>query len=136
MPVKPSSRDAITAALREYGPMNSADIADLLGWTQSRANSTLNTARRDHPGKFFRIIRTVMRQGSSGRDAPVYSASPGPDAPRPTLGADYNKQRSQRYYLQNRARILCRIRASRQGAQAANPWQGLVPVQSRVAAPC
>lgn len=136
MSVKPTSRDAVTAALREHGPMNAADIADFLGWPQIRVNATLNTARRDHPGKFFRIVRTVMRQGSSGRDAPVYSASPGPDAPRPTLGADYDKQRSQRYYLQNRARILCRVRASRQGAQQASPWQGLVPVQSRVTASC
>lgn len=136
MSVKPTSRDAVTAALREHGPMNAADIADVLGWPQSRVNSTLNTARRDHPGKFFRIIRTVMRQGSRGRDAPVYSASPGPDALRPTLGKDYDKLRNQRYYLRNRVRILCRIRASRQGVQAASPWQGLVPVQSRVTAPC
>ena len=131
MSVKPTSRDAVTAALREHGPMNSADIADVLGWPQSRVNSTLSTARRDHPGKFFRVIRTVMRQGSRGRDAPVYSASPGPDAPRPPMDAAYHRQRNQRYYQQNRARILCRIRASRQGVQAASPWQGLVLVQSR-----
>ena len=138
MPVKPTSRDAVTMVLREHGPMNAADIADVLGWPQIRVNATLNTARRDHPGKFFRIVRTAMRQGSSGRDAPVYSASPGPDARRPTLGKDYDKQRNQRYYLRNRALILCRIRASRQGVQAASPWQGLVPVQSRVdtSAPC
>lgn len=131
MSVKPTSRDAVTAVLREHGPMNSADIADVLGWTQSRVNSTLSTARRDHPGKFFRVIRTVMRQGSQGRDAPVYSASPGPDAPRPPMNAAYHQKRNQRYYQQNRARILCRIRASRQGVQAASPWQGLVLVQSR-----
>ena len=66
MPVKPVTRDAITAALKECGPMSVIELVDHLGWGRNRINACMTTARANHPGKFFRIVRYQLQVGVRG----------------------------------------------------------------------
>lgn len=129
MPAPPETRDAITAALKLCGPMTVPELMQHLGWPRNRVNACLTTARANHPGKFFRIIRYHKQVGVQGRETPVYSASAGPDAPRPDFGEAHRQERRQSYYQRNRARFAAN-RKRRAGIEA-NPWSGLVPIQSR-----
>lgn len=130
MPIKPTTRDAITAALKECGPMTAPELAHYLGWERNRVNTCLTTARNNHPGKFFRIVRYQRQVGVQGRETPVYHASAGPDAPRPTFDAEHKRATQQRYYQRNRA-MFAMGRKLRTGQAAASPWAGLVPIPTR-----
>lgn len=132
MPVPPITRDAITAALKECGPMTVQELIEYLGWPRNRVDACITTARADHPGKFFRIVRYRKQVGVQGREAAVYAAGPGPDAPRPAFDDVHRREVKQRYYLGNRA-IWAAKRKSRTGQGAASPWGGLVPMQRRSA---
>lgn len=134
MPVKPVTRDAITAALKECGPMTVPELVENLGWSRNRVNTAMTTARNNHPGKFFRIVRYQTRHGSKGRETPVYIAGPGPDAPRPEFGAQHKRERDRSYYQSNRALWAAR-RKARTGQTTASPWAGLVPMQRRQTTP-
>lgn len=126
MPMPPTTRDAITQALRECGPMSVEEIAQHTGLRRMNVNTAMTTARRDHPGRYFRIIRYQPNVGVQGRETPIYSASRGPDAPRPA----FDKAQSRKdYYQRNRARLAVE-RGVRRGAQAS--WvTGLVPLERR-----
>ena len=126
MPVPPTTRDAITAALKECGPMSVQEIAEHLGMDRNRINTCMTTARANHPGRHFRIIRYRPQVGRSGRETPIYSASPGPDAPRPV----FDKAEGRRsHYQRNRARLAAE-RYRRRGTEAT--WlSGLMPLERR-----
>lgn len=133
MPIKPTTRDAIHAALREFGPMSSEDISQHLGWDRNRVVTCMSTARGYHPGKFFRIVRYEFQRGRAGREIPIYSATTGPDLPRPVLGDENRKEKQRRYYQNNRARIVAKTRARRgHGGAAANPWLAILPTETRI----
>jgi|GEM_PF-1926201 len=130
MPKPPITRDAITAALKECGPMSVMELVEYLGWSRNRVDACITTARENHPGKFFRIVRYRKQVGIQGREAAVYAAGPGADAKRPTFGAEHQLERKRRYYLSNRAQWAARRKArTRQGP--ASPWDGLVPMARR-----
>lgn len=126
MPVPPTTRDAITAALKECGPMSVPEIAEHLGLARNVINTCMTTARKRYPGKFFRIVRYRLQIGVSGRETPIYSASPGPDAPRPV----FDKAEGRRsHYQRNRARLAAE-RYRRRGTEAT--WlSGLVALERR-----
>lgn len=126
MPVPPTTRDAITAALKECGPMSVPEIAEHLGLARNVINTCMTTARKNHPGKFFRILRYRPQIGVSGRETPIYSASPGPDATRPV----FDKAEGRRsHYQRNRARLAAE-RYRRRGTEAT--WlSGLMPLERR-----
>lgn len=126
MPVPPTTRDAITAALKECGPMSVPEIAEHLGLARNVINTCMTTARKNHPGKFFRILRYRPQIGVSGRETPIYSASPGPDAPRPVFD---QAQGRRSYYQRNRTRLAVE-RRRRRGVEA-NWLSGLVPLERR-----
>lgn len=130
MPVPPATRDAITAALKELGPMSVPELVEQLGLQRSQVNAAMTTARANHPGKFFRIVRYQAQQGIQGRETPVYAAGPGPDAPRPSFDDAHKRENKRRYYQNNRAMWAAR-RKSRTGQGTASPWAGLLPMQSR-----
>jgi hypothetical protein len=130
MPKPPETRDAITAVLKELGPMTVPELVQHFGWTRTRVNACLTTARNNHPGKFFRIVRYQKQIGVQGRETPVYAASPGADAPRPKFDAEYKQQRRSGYYQRNRARFAV-ARKRRTGKTEVNPWAGLIPMQRR-----
>ena len=132
MPVPPITRDAITAALKECGPMSVVEICERLNMERSRVNSCLTTARTNHPGKFFRIVRYQPQSGSKGREAPIYAAAPGRDADRPVFDREYVANQRRDYYLRNRARFAV-SRKRRRGVVDATPWSGLVPMARRAA---
>lgn len=126
MPMPPTTRDAITRALRECGPMSVPEIAEHLGMARNRVNTAMTTARANHPGRYFRIIRYRPQVGVSGRETPIYSASRGPDAPRPEF--DKAKGRSD-HYQRNRTRLAVE-RHKRRGKSAS--WlSGLAPMERR-----
>lgn len=126
MPMPPTTRDAITAALKECGPMSVPEIAEHLGLARNVINTCMTTARKNHPGKFFRILRYRPQIGVSGRETPIYSASPGPDAPRPVFD---QAQGRRSYYQRNRTRLAVE-RRRRRGVEA-NWLSGLVPLERR-----
>ncbi len=127
MPVPPITRDTITAALVEFGPMSVLEIMEATGFGRQRVNSCLNTARHDHPRTFFKIVDYQRNVGVQGREIPIYAAGPGRDALRPA----FKKKESQHaYYLRNRARVAVR-RKSNAGYATPNPWAGLLPMQTR-----
>ncbi len=130
MPKPPATRDAITAALKECGPMSVSELVEYLGWPRNRVDSCITTARSNHPGKFFRIVRYRKQVGVQGRDAAVYAAGPGPDAQKPVVDRAYQQARAHRYYLNNRA-MWAASRKRRTGQGTASPWSGLIPIQRR-----
>lgn len=134
MPKPPDTRDAITAALKECGPMTVPELAEHLGWTRNRVNTATTTARAAHPGKFFRIVRYISKHGVQGRETPVYAAGPGPDAPRPVFDDAHKLESKRRYYRNNRA-MWAASRKRRAGQGAASPWSGLIPIQRRQPTP-
>lgn len=131
MPVPPTTRDAITAALRECGPMSVPELVEHLGWKRNRVDACITTARANHPGKFFRIVRYRQQIGIQGREAAIYAAGPGPDAKRPEFDRAHVVARRSNYYRRNRARIAVG-RKLRSGVARASPWSGLVPMTSRM----
>jgi len=130
MPIPPITRDAITAALKECGPMSVMEIVEHTGMVRSRVNACLSTARANHPGKFFRIVSYRTQAGVQGRETPVYAAGPGRDATRPVFDRERYLERRRSYYQQNRAQWAAR-RKVRTGQVPASPWDGLVPMGRR-----
>lgn len=121
-----TTRNAITQALRECGPMSVPEIAERLGMARNRVNTAMTTARANHPGRFFRIIRYRPQVGISGRETPIYSASRGPDAPRPVFDKAHGRRD---HYQRNRSRLAVE-RHKRRGISAT--WlSGLVPLEHR-----
>jgi len=132
MPRAPDTRDAITAALKECGPMSVSELIEHLGWHRNRVDACITTARANHPGKFFRIVRYRQQIGIQGREAAVYAAGPGPDAKRPEFSREHVVARRRNYYRRNRARFAV-DRKLRSGAARSSPWSGLVPMARRSA---
>ena len=130
MPVKPVTRDAVTAALKECGPMSVMELVDHLGWGRNRINACMTTARANHPGKFFRIVRYQLQVGVRGRETPVYAAGRGRDAPRPAFDQEHAKTVHRRNYLRNRAHRAAQ-RKRREGAPPASWLTWLVPMGRR-----
>lgn len=114
--------------------MSVPEIAEHLGMARNRINTCMTTARKNHPGRYFRIVRYRPQVGVSGRETPIYSASPGPDAPRPEFGPQHKRERDRNYYQSNRALWAAR-RKARTGQTTASPWAGLVPMQRRQTTP-
>lgn len=130
MPTVPTTRNAITASLKECGPMSVMEIAEHLGMRRNRVNTAMTTARGRYPGKWFRIVRYRKQVGVQGRETPIYSASPGPDVPRPSFGEEHVREMRLDYYQRNRARLFVERRV-RAGFVSASPWAGLVPLERR-----
>mgnify|MGYP001065882285 FL=1 len=106
--------------------MSAPEIAEHLGLARNVINTCMPTNRKNHPGKFFRILRYRPQVGVSGRETPIYSASSGPDAPRPAF--DKAQGRAD-HYRRNRARLAVE-RYRRRGTSAS--WlSGLVPLERR-----
>lgn len=110
--------------------MTVPELVEYLGLPRNKVNAAMTTARKNHPGKVFRIVRYRKQMGVQGRETPIYAAGPGPDAPRPDFGEVHKQERRQRYYLSNRA-IWATRRKSRAGQGAASPWSGLLPMARR-----
>ncbi len=135
MPSKPVWRDLALSTLREHGPMSKADLAELLGENGKWAAAAIATARHEHPGKFFRVVRYEAQRGRAGREIPIYAAQPGADAPRPDFSSpEQRKDRQRRYYENNRAQILARTHARRHGPAGTNRWMALLAPSDRRAA--
>lgn len=126
----PVVRDAIAAALREFGPMSAAEIADTTGLPRGKVNAALTNARANHPGKFFRITRWQFQVGRKGRETPIYAAAPGKDADLPVFDNAHRKAVNQRNYRANRA--LWAAQRKRRAGVATSPWAGLVAMETRL----
>ena len=126
MPVPPTTRDAITQALRECGPMSVPELAEHLGIARNRINTCMTTARRNHPGKLFRIVSYQQHVGVRGRETPIYAEGPGRDAPRPKF--DTAQTRSARY---QRSRGLSAVDRRRRRGLKASWLSGLIPIERR-----
>lgn len=108
--------------------MSVPEIAEHLGLARNVINTCMTTARKNHPGKFFRIVRYRPQVGRSGRETPIYTAGRGRDAPRPVF--DQAQGRAD-YYQRNRARLA--IERYRRRGQSAQWLSGLVPMERRAA---
>lgn len=129
MPVPPVVRDAITKALRDLGPMSAEEIAEATGLPRGKVDGAMARARKNHPGKFFRVSRWRDQSGRQGREIPIYAAAPGKDADRPVFDDDRRKALNRRNYRENRA-IRAAQRRRRIGSSA-SPWAGLITMETR-----
>lgn len=132
------ARDAVIAALREFGPMHVRALAEHLEWTVERAARTVINARRLHPGNLIRVIGYTRVQEGKGKDMSIYSAEAGEDVPRSKVKEKRRRLVTQaRYRDRHRAEINARHRLSRQKKTgkplAPNVWAQLAPKEMQQA---
>lgn len=128
--------EAITALLRKRGPLTTRQIAEELDATVHAINSAIVKRRKDHPGERFRITSWDAVTGEWRRLLARYSASGGPDAPKPVRTArELNTLAVRRYRAKNleasRAKERARTARRRGRTLVVNPWEGLAPVGLR-----
>lgn len=120
-------RDAITAAIRQHGPMTSREIAELLDWPTNTVSVVIRSARRDHPGRFFRVTGWRQVLGKWLNDEAVYSAGRGADCIKPATDTMARRRAAdQRWRERNKARYLAG-KMVRDGSKPLNPWLQLAP---------
>ncbi len=127
MPQPPLVRNTLLDTLLANGPMSASALAEHLGWENYRVIGALSGARRAHPGRFFRIVRYVSQVDRSGREAAIYAAERGLDAPRPDFGEKHRKQRAKRYAQLHKERAARLRKARRSKPAAATPWAAFMP---------
>lgn len=127
MPAPPTSRNAVWDALYQHGPMSVVDLVELLGWSRNRVNKAIQTARNEHPGEFFRIVRYDLRpSGERGHETPIYAAERGKDVRRPVFDDAHRARLAHIRYLKRRAQRVVKRRTT-----PATPWDGLMPIPTR-----
>lgn len=126
---RPTVRGAITETLNSYGPMTTLEVAQLLGWSRYKVHASITGARKNYPGKFFRVTGYQRQDAVQGREARVFAAGSGPDISRPSFNDDAELR--SRYYLRNRAKWAI-ARKRRTGVTTVSPWVGLVAMGRRV----
>lgn len=112
--------------------MTSEAVADLLGMPARTVTHTIANARREFPGKRFRIVRYEPVIGRRTGDLPVYAAQAGPDAARQPYDHDARRrairQRHQRKYgAIIRSKERARRAQERGETPVCSPWQQLMP---------
>lgn len=133
-------RASVLAALRECGPMTSQAIAEHLDWDVEIVTYTITTARRNHAGKMFRIVRHVPRVGAWGADQAVFSAAGGEDAERKPASRAKRMQAARKrhrekylevYRAKDRARKITKKQQTGEARTAINPWLQLADMSLR-----
>jgi hypothetical protein len=109
MPTKPTTRDAIKRAIREYGPMTARELAEELGKSVKTIGSCISTSRSGKK-KHFYVKDWRPQMGIAGLAAGIYAIGNRPDA-EPFV--QNRKATNARYYQNNKALIKVR-RAGRQ----------------------
>lgn len=79
MPTKPTTRDAIKRAIREYGPMTAQELAGELGKPVKTIGSCISTSRSGKK-KHFYVKEWRPQVGIAGLAAGVYAVGNRPDA--------------------------------------------------------
>lgn len=126
MPTVPTTRNAVCWALKEFGPLSAAELAEVLPLTRAGIDRGITKARAGGRRDYIRIHSWRRQNGTGGREIPVYDLGPGEDAPRPRLGVQARRETWRRYEVAHRAerRIANTLR---RGGQA-NPFKQLVSV--------
>lgn len=127
----PPVRNAVIAAIRAHGPMTCHEIAEALDWPLERVQGTLRSTRRLRPGEVFRVTGYKRAAEGKGKDASIYAAEAGPDAPRMAktslrIAANLKRYRKKHQALRNARLRLARALKADRPAQA-SPWQQLAP---------
>ncbi|MEK6418437.1 MAG: hypothetical protein V4801_02455 [Burkholderia gladioli] len=117
MPTKPTTRNAIKAAIREHGPMTVQELAEELEKSIKTVGSCIASSRAGKK-KHFYVISWRPQVGISGKPAGVYSLGNRADAPKPITD---RKATCARYYKQNKARIKLK-----RGGRAITPFTSLI----------
>jgi len=76
-----TTRDAILGLL-STADMTARDISDALGRGIKAVESSIRNMRVLSPGQFLHVVGYRRQVNRPGREAPVYRAGPGEDAPR------------------------------------------------------
>lgn len=125
MPTVPRTRRALLALLKRRGPLSAAEmVLALPRLTRLQVNGALIGSRKAYGTKHFRIVEWRRQVGHGGREIPVYGRGPGPDEPRPVLGAVARKETQLRHFEENRDHINARRRAARR-PPTTGPFAGL-----------
>ncbi len=117
--------------LSKHGPMSTADIAEILGWTVHQVSAIVSPTRANYPGQCIRIVRYMPFEREWRPYVTIYAAEAGRDATPPTKAE--RLRAAQRRYRQKfgvALRVRDRIRKSieRHGAAPPiNPWTQLAP---------
>lgn len=115
--VDATSREMVTTAIREMGPMTAVEIADHLDVPRNRVNSTLTHHRNGgRSSKVFRVANWVWidRRGW----VPAYGLGPAADADKPKP----NKQENQARYRERMKSVF----RSKTKTFAGNPFGELI----------
>lgn len=127
MPAPPTSRNAVWDALYQHGQMSVVELVEHLGWSRNRVNKVIQTARKEHPEEFFRIVRYDLRpSGERGHETPIYAAERGKDVKRPVFDDAHRARLARIRYEKRRAQRV----ASRRSAPA-TPWDAFIPIPTR-----
>ena len=127
----PIRRDSIVDALKKYGPISAAELAEVTGLTRGQINWCLNHSREAHGTKFFRISSWRRQEhGKKGNLIPVYGIGRyRPDAPRPVVNTKEERRACHaRYRERNRIKLLVKGRARAGSTLASNPFAQLITV--------
>ena len=123
-----TTRDAILRAIKEYGPMTSAEIAEVTGLSKKKVHGSISGARKNHGSDVFTIHGYQRKTDGTrgGGMATIYKAGPGRDAKRPDLTTkEVRAERDRRYRARHHARILAREAQRRGSRVAAGPFAQL-----------
>lgn len=104
MPTKPTTRDAIKRAIREFGPMTVQELAEELGKNPKTIGSCISTSRSGKK-KHFYVKDWRPQVGIAGLAAGIYAVGNRPDA-EPFVHD--RKATNARYYANNKALIKVR----------------------------
>jgi len=124
MPTVPVVRNAIIEAIRNEGPMTSAELSEYLDVSRPRISGAI-VIMREYGTKFLRIVGYRRQRGTGGREAPIYALGPGTDAPRPVMNSlEENRKRQARY--RKKYRLILRLRTQQRRKGVVNPFLQLV----------
>lgn len=116
------TRDIIIAAIKEAGPMSSAQLVEYTGLSRRSIDSAVHFARYGSQGKLLYIRSYIRNYGTRGKTAPVYNVGSNKDKPAP---ASDRKADRQRYAEKMRAVIRLKDQKRQHGA-VMHPWLQLL----------
>lgn len=112
------TRDIIIAAIKEAGPMSSAQLVEYTGLSRRSIDSAVHFARYAKPKKLLYIRSYIRNYQTRGKPAPVYNVGSNKDNPPPASDRAADRRR---YNEKMRALTRLKDQKRRQGVTL-HPW--------------
>lgn len=112
------TRDIIIAAIKEAGPMSSAQLVEYTGLSRRSIDSAVHFARFGAQRKLLYIKTHIRNYGLRGKPAPVYNVGARKDAEPPASDRAADRRR-----YAEKMRAVVRLRdQKRQHGKTLHPW--------------